>query len=222
MDTTLTEESAIAATYRAPLGAADFSLALTGRTGYGKSELAALAQQHFGESMDARHLPGSWSSTANALEALAFHAKDAVLTLDDFNPVGTGYDVARTHKEADRVLRAQGNSSGRMRMRADASLRTQRPPRGLILMTGEDVPRGHSLRARVFVLEVGPDSIAWDELSSAQQAAASGVYAEAMSAYVQWLSPERTNAYQKRVRELRDELQRGGHKRTPEIVANLA
>jgi hypothetical protein len=46
-------------------------------TGRFKSEAAALAQQHFGAGLDARHLPANWSSTGNALEALAFTAKDA-------------------------------------------------------------------------------------------------------------------------------------------------
>jgi hypothetical protein len=64
----------LAAVYRAVLGPCDFALHLAGSTGAGKSELAALIQRHFGTGFDARHLPGSWSSTANALEALAFSA----------------------------------------------------------------------------------------------------------------------------------------------------
>ena len=50
------------------------------------------------------------------------------------------------HREADRLVRAQGNRSGRQRMRQDSTLRPAKPPRGLLLSTGEDVPRGHSLR----------------------------------------------------------------------------
>ena len=38
--------------------------------------------------LDARHLPASWAATPNALEGLAFLAKDAVLVVDDFNPTG--------------------------------------------------------------------------------------------------------------------------------------
>lgn len=76
------------APYRAVLGGADYSLGLVGRTGAGKSELAALAQQHFGATLTARHLPANWSSTANATEALAFAAKDALLVVDDYCPVG--------------------------------------------------------------------------------------------------------------------------------------
>lgn len=54
--------------YRAPLCEADFGAHLSGPTGAQKSELAALIQQHFGPAMDARSLPASWSSTANALD----------------------------------------------------------------------------------------------------------------------------------------------------------
>jgi hypothetical protein len=39
-------------------------------------------------------------------------------------------------------------------MHADSSLRSVYYPRGLILVTGEDVPKGHSLRARLVVLEL--------------------------------------------------------------------
>lgn len=146
----------LAATYRAVLGGADFALHAAGPTGTYKSEVAALAQQHFGPALDARHLPGSWSSTGNALEGLAFAAKDALLVIDDFAPTGSTYDVQRYHKEAERLLRAQGNRAGRQRMRADATLRPAKPPRGLVLSTGEDVPRGQSLRARLLVLDVAP------------------------------------------------------------------
>src|SRR5438105_2588411 len=60
-----------AATLRAAITGADFSLHLTGPTGAGKTALAALAQQHFGPEMDAAHLAASWASTANALEGQA-------------------------------------------------------------------------------------------------------------------------------------------------------
>jgi hypothetical protein len=69
----------LAAVYRAVLGDTDLAVHLAGPTGVGKSELAALAQQHHGPELDARHLPGSWTSTGNSLEGLAFIAKDALL-----------------------------------------------------------------------------------------------------------------------------------------------
>jgi hypothetical protein len=138
--------------WRATLGSCHFSEHVAGETGVGKTVVAALAQQHFGAGFNQDNLPGSWSSTGNANEGLAFTAKDMLFGLDDFTPTGTRGDVARSNKDADRIFRAQGNSSGRARMKSDSSLRDPKPPRGLILSTGEDIPRGRSLRARVFIL----------------------------------------------------------------------
>lgn len=121
-----------AGTFRAVLGGADFGLHLAGETGAFKSELAALHQQHFGAGMDRRHLPGAWSSTGNALEVLAFVAKDMLLVIDDFAPQGSAADIARYHAAADRVFRAAGNHAGRGRLDSTARLRDPKPPRSLV------------------------------------------------------------------------------------------
>jgi hypothetical protein len=89
----------LAAVYRAALGKVDFSLFLTGQTGTFKTALAALCQQHFGAAMEASRLPANFASTANALESLAFFAKDALLVVDDFDgganhAVGPGFRKA--------------------------------------------------------------------------------------------------------------------------------
>ena len=214
-----------AAVPRSVLTTADFSIHLAGPTGAGKTELVTLAQQFFGSRIDARNLPGSWTSTGNALEGLAFLAKDAILVVDDFAPAGSTYDVQRYHREADHVLRAQGNNSGRQRMRSDATLRPARPPRGLIISTGEDVPRGQSLRARVLVLEMGPKDLDWGALTECQGDALGGVYAQALAGYVQWLAPHYQQiraSLRKEVAGLQQWAVRGTtHRRTPQIVANL-
>src|SRR5262249_6141580 len=158
-----------------------------GPTGQGKTELAALAQQHYGAGLDARHLPGSWASTGNALEGLAFAAAHALLTVDDFAPTGSPADVQRFHREADRLLRAQGNRAGPQGMRPDGGLRPAKPPRGIILSTGEDVPRGQSLRARLLVMELAPGELDWARLTACQGDAAAGLYAQALAGYLRWL-----------------------------------
>jgi hypothetical protein len=216
----------LAAVYRAVLGNTDFSVHLAGPTGAGKTELASLAQRHFGMGMDARHLPGSWASTANALEGLAFIAKDAVLVVDDFAPGTESKDTERAHRDADRVLRAQGNRSGRLRMRSDSTLQVSRPPRGLILSTGEDLPKGQSLRGRLLVCELGPTDVNWDCLTACQHLAASGVFAHALSGFLVWIA-ERYEAVQASLRQASLSLRAPAaashaHPRTPEIVANLA
>jgi len=215
----------LASVYRAPLGGCDISAHLAGPTGEGKTALAALAQQHYGAGLDAEHLPGTWSSTGNALEVLAFHAKDAVLVVDDFVPRGSLVDVQRSHREAERLFRAQGNSSGRQRLRPDGSLRPTKRPRGLVVSTGEEIPRGQSLRARTFLLEVSPGDLDWTAITTAQHEAAAGTYALALSAYVRWLAARYKDIQSKlkaEIRELRDQARSiGQHKRTPSAMANL-
>jgi hypothetical protein len=214
--------------YRAPLAEAspvDFALHLTGPTGAFKTELAALAQAHFGSAFDRRHLPASWADTANMLEKKAFLAKDAVLVVDDFAPTGTTADVQRLHRDADRLFRAAGNRAGRARMRVDGGSRPTYYPRGLIISTGEDIPSGQSLRARLLVLELTPGQIAADRLSAMQTDAASGIFAAAMAGYLRWLATRTDDlkgSLPERQRMLRDRLfQDGEHRRTPDVAASL-
>jgi len=216
----------LAAAFRAVLEDVDFGIHVAGPTGTFKTAITALIQQHYGRAMDARHLPGSWSSTANSLEGTAFCAKDAVLVVDDFAPGGSVYDAARLHREADRLLRAQGNRSGRGRMRPDGSLRSPKPPRGLIVSTGEDVPRGESLRARLLVLEVSPGVVDVEKLTQAQADGSAGRYAAAMAGFVRWVArhyDEIRRGFSAQLAKLQEDATTSDlHRRTPVIIANLA
>jgi hypothetical protein len=216
----------LGAAYRAALPEVDFSLALVGASGVFKSEGAALFQQHFGAEFNARNLPANWSSTANALEGLAYAAKDMLLTVDDFAPGGSAGDVARMHRDADRLFRGVGNRAGRARLRADGSLRPTRPPRALVLSTGEELPRGHSVRGRMGIVELARGDIAPERLSRCQLDAAAGKYRLAMSGYVRWLA-KRYEHVLATIRQQTLDLRRryhdaDQHARTPGIRADLA
>jgi hypothetical protein len=215
----------LSAVYRAPLGSVDFAEHVVGPSGSFKTELAALAEQHYGPGLDSRHLPGSWSSTANALEALAFTAADTLITVDDFAPGGSQADVARFHRDADRLIRAAGNRSARMRLRSDGELRPPRPPRCLLLSTGEETPKGHSVRGRLGITEVSQGDIDPVRLTACQADARNGLYAAAMAAYLRWLAAR----YEELHDGLKDELDRlreeyrskENHARTGGILADL-
>ena len=163
----------LAAVYRAPFGNADFTLFLTGQTGSFKTTLAAVCQQHFGAEMDANRLPANFASTANALESLAFSAKDGLLVVDDFVPLGGPGDAA-LQSVAERLFRAAGKRQGRSRMGGNGRLRPSRPPRALVLATGEEVPRGESLRARLLIVELAPNDVNRATLNESQQCGDSG------------------------------------------------
>ena len=74
-------------------------------------------------------------------------------------------------------------------MRADATLKPTKPPRGLILSTGEDVPKGQSFGARMLLIGTGKYALDWDKVTACQEDAANGLYAQAMAGYVRWPAP---------------------------------
>lgn len=211
--------------WRAPLGESQLAVWVTGATGAGKSEVTALAQQHFGAGFSAQHLPAAWSGTGNSINELAYLAKDVLLTVDDFVPKGSAGSVARLHATAEAVIRAQGNGAGRSRLDADAQLRGSRPPRATLLASGEDVPAGQSLRGRMVIVDLGPHDLDFTALSPAQRAARDGVLATAMGGYIRWLAghPKRLANIQQSVEGHREGLpELGSHRRTATLLAELA
>lgn len=172
--------------------------------------------------------PASGRLPENALEELAHAAKDILLTIDDFKPTGSSYDVQAYHRKADRLLRAVGNHSGRQRMNRDGKLRPERRPRGLVLSTGEETPRGESLQARLLTEEIGYGDIDSGRLTIAQKDAAAGRYAAAMSGYLCWLAGRYAEMRFRLTKEreaLRDRALAEvgkGHARSPGIMADLA
>jgi hypothetical protein len=217
------------AVYRAllcELVPADVFVFLVGPTGVFKTEAAALAMQHVGADFDRLHLPAQWSSTANYLERVAFDFKDAPLVVDDFAPAGSATDVARLHATADRLLRGVGNRGGRGRMTADGGVRPNLPPRGIVIGTGEDAPRGQSLRARGMILEVAPGDVDRKKLTAAQDAARRGVFVAGLAGFLQHLAAQ----FDTLSVSLTDQLAtfraaahgQTMHARTPDAVAHLA
>src|SRR5262249_17824005 len=112
-------------------------------------------------------------------------AKDMLCVVDDFKPT-TRQERDRLYRDGDRLLRAQGNHSGRQRLTSDIRLRKTYSPRGLILVTAEEMPKFESLVARLFVVETREGAIDMGKLSEVQDLAACGVFASAMAAFVRW------------------------------------
>lgn len=177
----------IGSAFSSILGGAQFSIWLYGGTGSGKSQVAALVQSFFGRFTD-KLLPGAWISTANSQETLAYAAKDMIFVMDDFKPVGSQQDKLRLYKEADRLLRAQGNQAGRQRMIDGSRLNQTKYPRGLIFNTAEEVPRYESLIARLLVIECNKHTIDFSQLTAFQKCAAYGVFASAMAGFLRWIA----------------------------------
>lgn len=199
-------------------GPVDFATHLTGRSGTFKSEVISLFQSHYGKGMDARHLPGSWSSTANALECQAYYAANAPFVIDDFVPVGTSWQVRAYQTSADKIIRSQGNQSGRARLSDTANLQTAYYPRGIILSTGEDTPEGHSVRARMLIMEMSPGDVKPCNLSSCQKSR--HLFPAMIKALIQDLCRHNHDITPEAER-IRNENIGTGHTRTPPMLGRL-
>ena len=180
----------LGAIYAAPLSLIlnpDFTTWLLGATGSFKSELATLAQRHFGE-FERTRLPISWCATEAAIEHVLHAAKDTLCVIDDYAPQPDVQGQREQARRAERVLRNIGNRAGRSRMRPDLTQRPVRVPRGLVVSTGEDLPPSRSIVARLVVLEVDKDGIDLDELTALQKSGHR--FPHAMRGCVEWLRRE--------------------------------
>jgi len=199
-------------------GPVDFAVHLTGRTGSFKSELMSLFQAHYGAEFDSRSLPGSWSSTPSALEALAFMARNAVFVIDDFVPAGTQSQQKTYQSNADKIIRAQGNQSGRARLTDTIALQQTMYPRGIIFSTGEDTPEGHSVRARMLILEIAAGDINTRDLTAAQNNRP--FYCGTIAWLAQSLAEKPANLTPRMV-QVRQANGGIGHSRTPSMLGRL-
>ena len=113
-------------------------------------------------------------------------------------------------------------------MTAEATLRQSYYPRGIIISSGEDVPKGQSLNARMVILSLNSGGVDLRRLTQAQNDAREGRLAQAMAGYVKWLAPQLDDlrkglrVRQEKLRtEARGQLTKS-HDRTPENIASLA
>lgn len=221
----------LGAAYRAALGPADFVVWTVGETGRHKTAFMGLVMSHYGARWGRKFLPDGWNTSANALESNAFRVKDALFVIDDFKPSGSAGDRAKLDGAASRVIQGAADGAGRGTLTADRRSRAALYPRGLIATSAEDLPRGHSNRARLVMVEVSRrliDSRAKSEAYfSGEEKAGAGVYALALAAYVQAVAGHfqgvrsGSPAHLSRVRALAPLFQ-GAHGRTGDAAAELA
>jgi len=217
-----------AGVYLAPLKpflSQDFVLWLYGSTGSMKSTLSALALSHFGD-FDEETLPVEWRSTANAIEKIAFLAKDVPAVIDDFAPQRTSGKAKEFENKAEHIIRAVGNRSGRGRLGSDLQFRKTHIPRGFVISTGEQLPEGQSILARMLMVEIQIADIDKEKLTEAQinQAA---YYPHAMAEYILWIADRWDQLQEKLPKKWIEERQniqdiKASHLRLNETFASLS
>lgn len=205
------------------------TLFLAGTSGARKSTVAALGLAHFGSQFSNTHMPASFKDTGNAIGRKAFLLKDMPLLVDDLHPTASPQERRRMDSVAQSIARMWGDRADRGRLRSDLSMQEGNPPRGIGMMTGEDLPEvGESGLARFVLVEVKPDDVSrLTELSALQDKAKSGELAAAMRSYIEWLLPQGENLpthLRDRFRALRSDMAvrvTGVHGRQHDNAASL-
>ena len=119
--------ASLTAALLAPLGMRGFALHLWGDSRGGKTAALKLALSLWGDPI---RLMGSWSATANAIEAHAATLCDLPTALDELQAAKSVEHVAQT-------IYALANGVGRARATVTGDLGTQRQWRTVVLTTGE-------------------------------------------------------------------------------------
>ena len=201
-----------------------FTLFLVAGSGKYKSSISSLALNHYGPNFAYNRLPGSWTSTDNKLEYNLHLMKDAPYLVDDYAP---GADPTRARLLAglaERVIRAQGNRSGRGRMTKDITGRVTPIPRGFLITSGELLPGGMSHNARIFTLHLTDLDVERAKVR-AVTAETKKLYGYAMTQYIGWLAgrwEELKNTLPQHEKRFYDQAEKvNKHARTPASVAKL-
>lgn len=209
----------------AQIAGIDFSIFVTGKTGSYKSELTAIMQSFWGSEFDSRSFPLNWSSTSNFILMLLFYGKEVLLTIDDFAPKDNLSESQRLHTKAGDVFRSVGNKDGRQRLTADSKSQPTLFPRAAVISCGEDLPKGHSIKARLLILELKPESVNLDKLTEAQAQRSEGVYVKVTTSFIRWLlKQDFTNIKAhiiERKNRIRENVEANGHPRNLEAMCLL-
>src|SRR5262249_33083277 len=115
----------------------------------GKSFVAKLFMNFFGDFPVSSGRFTTWSATPNYIQRQGYFFKDALYLVDDYKPeVVQPYQVVR-------VLQTYADGTARGRLKSDATANVLRPIRGLLVCTGEDVPEHNaSATARSVIVQV--------------------------------------------------------------------
>lgn len=165
----------------------NFVVWLYGGTGTRKTSLSLALLSHFGD-FATKTPPASFKDTANAIEKHAFDTKDTLLLIDDYHPESSKSAADKMAQTAQRILRMYGDRVARGRLKSTLEFQKSFTPRGMALVTGEDLPQGQSSVARFFGVELLKDDVALKVLTWAQENAK--LLSEAMTGYIRWLLPQ--------------------------------
>ena len=217
---------AYAYTFLAPLTSIltptpNFSAYFYGETGSFKSTIATLLLSHFGDFS----ISGlsNFSSSANQIEKRTFILKDTLYILDDYHPSTQQKEATAKEAIAQRLIRASSNRTGRERLNPDTTEKGKYAPRGMLIITGEELVQLQSTLARLMVVEFNEGDIDQKQLNDVQRN--SRLLPHAMSSYILWTKDHmdhiRTSFPEWFLKMRENTVQSNAHKKINEQAAYL-
>jgi len=201
----------------------NFVLFLHGISGTFKSTLAILANSHFGNFKSIQGL-SNFSDTPGNLEYRSFILKDVPMIIDDLHPANNKRNAEVMETTAQKLIRAYSNRTGRSRLNSDSTDRGHYEPRGLCIMTAEEMPALESTLARLCVVNIEDNTIDRARMTALQEK--SDLLPHAGAAYISWIKKNMENIVSDFPALFRDfraaAANDGQHKKLPEQVAFLA
>jgi hypothetical protein len=158
-------------------------------TGYAKTSYNLVFLSLYGTAFVTEDKPpADWNGRLFGHQVRAYKGKDLPQLIDEYVPRNAA-NPDEMRRVCAELLRSQGNHSGRTGGTPSGGLRRDIYPRGHIIGTGEDLPEGRSMRARVVVVAYTRklDAAMSARLTPLQDAARKGIFARLNSSFIQWL-----------------------------------
>ena len=172
-----------------------FALFLYGETGSLKTAFALLLLAFFVTNPQESDC-ASFKSTAIALAARFATSGNVPVIVDDYIQLPGARQLGEEARKADNLIRSIVNGNGRERAFGNGSLRPTDRPRGIAVITGEELPSGlESLKKRTLNIPVDKSSFEQalkglrpNQFDRLQKLAEDGVLARAMGGFVAWVA----------------------------------
>jgi len=198
-----------------------FTMWLHGESGSRKTTIAKLFTNPF--DFNSIIPIASFKDTKSAIERLTFEFKDSIILLDDFHPSTSKSEKDDMNEKAQHFIRIYGDRVPKKRMTSTMSKQKEFPPRGLMLVTGEDFIGGASSTARCFSVPIKKDDVDLSMLSRLQ--ASKRIVPTGMYFYIKYLTIRMKSAKKElktKFIEYRNKFSKENlHGRSPENIAWL-
>lgn len=149
--------------------------------------------------------------------------KDTLHVVDDFHPSAKKNEALSMESTVQTLVRNYANRTSRGRLNTDLTEQKRRPPRGMLLITAEELPTLESTLARMHVVEMSPGCLDKEKMTILQRKAS--LLPAAMVSFILWVAENIESIISKfpdRFITLREKAATEGfHKRLPEQVAYL-